>query len=69
MEYSEWFIQQWNSSGGLIPQVQASKILKKSRTRIRQMINEKKLTPYAFKKGETPLLSFAEIMKLKNSNP
>ncbi|MDD2802031.1 MAG: hypothetical protein PHE96_11285 [Methylococcales bacterium] len=63
-KYEKWFSTNWNTQGGLIPQAQASKILGKTPTRIRQMINEGKLKSFVYK-DETPLVSFAEIKQIK----
>jgi hypothetical protein len=63
--YSEWIKENWLEAGGLINQSTASKILKVSRTRLRQMINEKKIYPYIYEK-ESPLVSFKQIIELKN---
>lgn len=63
LQYKEWFLKNWTNKGGLITQSQASKILGKTRTRIRQMINEKKLQSFQYK-DETPLVSLAEILEI-----
>eukprot|EP00831_Metopus_contortus_P056468 TRINITY_DN4831_c0_g1_i1.p2 TRINITY_DN4831_c0_g1~~TRINITY_DN4831_c0_g1_i1.p2 ORF type:complete len:247 (+),score=35.16 TRINITY_DN4831_c0_g1_i1:66-806(+) len=62
-DYKEWFVENWNTKGGLISQAMASKILQKTPTRIRQMINENKLNSFTFE-DETPLVSFAETMQI-----
>lgn len=62
--YAKWFLKNWNTQGGMIPQAQASKILGKTPTRIRQMINEGKIKSFIYK-DETPLVSFSEIMQIK----
>jgi len=61
--YKEWFMSQWTLRGGLITQVQAARILGKTPTRIRQMINEKKINQYCFD-DEAPLVSLTEILNL-----
>lgn len=63
MEYLDWIKENWNTAGGLVTQAQAARMLNKTRTRIRQMINERKLTPYQYEK-EAPLISFAELSKI-----
>ena len=61
--YKEWFIYQWNLHGGLITQAQAARILEKTPTRIRQMINEKKIDHIAYN-DEAPLISFTHLLKI-----
>lgn len=64
-EYRNWIVKHWSIHGGLIPQAQAAKLLGKTPTRIRQMINENKIKSFAYKE-ESPLVSFAEIMSIFN---
>ena len=62
-KYKEWLTKQWTNNGGLITQAQAAKILGKTPTRIRQMINERKIKGIIFE-DDTPLLSYSQIMRI-----
>ena len=62
-KYRNWLIKCWAINGGLIPQAMAARLLGKTPTRIRQMINENKINAFTFN-DESPLVSFAEIMKI-----
>lgn len=62
-KYRNWLIKCWAINGGLIPQAMAAKLLGKTPTRIRQMINENKIKAFTYN-DESPLVSFAEIMKI-----
>lgn len=64
--YKEMFCDHWNEYGGLITQVYAAKILRKTPTRIRQMIKEKKLQGITIQ-DETPLVSLVEVIKYHNT--
>lgn len=64
MNFAEWIKNNWNIAGGLITQVVAAKILGKTKTRIRQMINEEKLAEYIFENNT--YVSYAEVMKIHN---
>lgn len=61
--YKDLFCDQWNECGGLITQAYAARILKKTPTRIRQMIKEKKIKGISIQE-ETPLVSLTEIIQL-----
>lgn len=61
-DYKEWFMEQWNNNGGLISQKDAALILKKSPTRIRQMINEGKFKTIQYDKSRVPFLSLQQVL-------
>jgi len=60
-EFWHWMNENWNIAGGLIQQAIASRLMGKTKTRVRQMINEGKLKEYKFK--TTTFVSFADVMK------
>lgn len=62
-KYKNWLLKYWPKNGGLISQAMAAKLLGKTPTRIRQMINENKIKAFAYN-DESPLVSFAQIMDI-----
>jgi len=66
MKYADWIKENWSITGGLITQADAGKILGKTRTRIRQMINEGKLKAYRYE-NDPPFVSYADVIKLLNT--
>jgi len=62
-KYKNWLVKYWSKNGGLISQAMAAKLLGKTPTRIRQMINENKIKAFAYN-DESPLVSFAQIMDI-----
>lgn len=60
-EFWHWMNENWNIAGGLIQQAIAARLMGKTKTRVRQMINEGKLKEYKFK--TTTFVSFADVMK------
>lgn len=61
-DYKEWFMEKWNENGGLVSQKDAALILKKSPTRIRQMINEGKLKTIQFDETRVPFVSLQQVL-------
>lgn len=62
--YFLWFSENWLLAGGLITQSKAARLLGVSPTRVRQSINEGKITPYVFL-DNNPLVSLSEILNIR----
>lgn len=69
VDYKAWFLEKWNENGGLITQKNAALILKKTPTRIRQMINEGKLKAIPCGENEVPLVSLQQILEIYRNKP
>jgi ribosomal protein S1 len=57
-----WMIDNWTVTGGLISQVTAARLLRKSKGRIKQMIDAGKLTEYRFE--NISFVPYPQVMKL-----
>lgn len=69
VDYKTWFLEKWNENGGMITQKNAALILKKTPTRIRQMINEGKLKAIHCPENEAPFVSLQQVLEIYRSKP
>lgn len=65
MEYKDWFSKMYNEQGALITQAQAAKILNLTRSRIRQLINDKKLETFTYE-NDAPLVLYRSVLLYLN---
>ncbi len=65
-KYTKWLREIYMLNGPMITQAQAAKMLGKTKTRIKQMINENKINAIAFE-NDTPLISFREVLEIYNN--
>ena len=62
INFLKWWMQKWMQSGGLINQATASRLLKRSTSRITNMIKEGKLQEYRYK--NLSFLAMPEVMRM-----
>lgn len=64
-DYANWFLENFEKSGGLIYKQTAAKILNTSHTYIYSLIKSGKLKEYKYKNDKTTYVALNEIIKLK----